>query len=344
MFFTVSPPGPLSSTAFEVVTLNITALDGDFVGRFDTIEVWRSRGTESGPYEELTGDVWRGARLPRVGLDPPASPETGPDVNVVGLTLEFLLNEKTPVSITFTGSDPLTLAQAAVQIAAQSLGLLRSWVDENVKLVVETAEPGTGATLRVIASDAASFLGLPTTAPDDFAFGTEARIPLLVGVNRYTFNDKAGASTFFYKTRFRNRFTNTASAFSQTYSASLAVGIDSTSVVLGYLDLIALDGTPVIGIEVSLRSPFVGQLISGKLVAGQDLMRKTDVNGHVEFTLVRGQTYTLAIAGTNLAKEIVTPTDQTVTSFLLVDAKFATQDDYFRARVPQIPTMERRSF
>lgn len=343
MFFTVSPPGPLSSAAFEVVTLSITALDEDFVGLFDSIEVWRSRGVEGGPYEELTGDLWRGARLPRVGLNPPEAPETGPTVNVVGLKLEFLLNEKTTVAITFTGSDPLTFSQAAAQITTQSLGRLRAWVDENVKLVVETAEPGTSATLRVIASDVASFLGLPTTAPDDFAFGTEARLQLLGGVNSYNFSDKAGARTYFYKTRFRNRFSNTASEFSATYSA-LAVGVDSASIVLGYLELIGLDGKPLEGIEVALRSPFVGQLVSGKLVAGQDLMRKTDADGYVEFTLARGQTYTLSISGTNIAKEINTPTDLAVTSFLLVDDNFATQDDYFRARVPQIPTMERRSF
>lgn len=343
MFFTVSPPGPSISTAFEVVTLNITALDEDFVNVFDSIEVWRSRGTEGGPYEELTGNLWRGARIPSAGLDPPEIPETGPTLNVVGLKLEFLLNEKDEVSITFTGSDPLTFSQAAVQIMTQSLGRLRAWVDENVKLIVETAEPGTGATLRILPSDAVSLLGLPTTAPDDFAFGTEARLQLLGGVNSYNFNDKTGARTYFYKTRFRNRFNNTASEFSPTYSA-LAVGIDVTSVITGYLDLIALDGTPLVGIEVSLRAPFIGQLIAGKLVAGQDLLKKTDVNGHVEFTLVRGQTYTLAISGTNIAKEIVTPANPAITSFLLVDDSFATQDDYFHARVPQIPTMERRSF
>lgn len=343
MFFTVSPPAPQSSPTFSVVTLNITAFDEDFVGVFDAIEVWRSRGGEGGPYEELTGSVWRGARLPKIGRDQ-GSLVVGSSVNVVGLTLEFLLNEKTTVSVTFTGTNPLTLLQAAGQIAAQSLGRLRAWVDTNTKLVVETAEPGTGATLRVIASDAASFLGLPTTAPDDFAFGTEARISLLAGTNSYKLSDSAGSASYFYKTRFRNRTTNTVSEFSQAYSASDAPTVEPTNIVTGYLELVGNDGKTLAGIEVSLRSPFVGQLVAGKLVAGQDLMQKTDKNGYVEFTLMRGQTYVLSIAGTNIAKEIVTPTDLAITSFLLVDSNFGTQDDYFRARVPQIPTMARRSF
>ena len=344
MFFTVSPPNQQSAQAFEVVTLNILVDDSDFVGLFDCIEVWRSRFTEGGPYEEVTGSAWRGARLPSAGLDQPTVSYTGPNVNVVGETLEFILNEMSEVSVTFTGTDPLSLAQAAAQIAAQSLGRLRSWVDENSKLVVETMEPGTSATLRVVASDAASFLGLPLAAPDNMAYGVEARITLILGQESYTFRDRSGDSKYFYKTRFRSRIDNTVSEFGQTYKADQVVAVDQANVVTGYLDLVDNSGRALVGIEVSLRSPFVGALVAGKLVAGNDLMKKTDASGHVEFTLMRGQTYTLAIAGTNIAKEIVTPTDQSVTSFLLVGDEFATQDDYFRARIPQIPTMERRSF
>ena len=341
MLLTVSP-NPSSNT-FKVVTLTILANDADFVGLFDSIEVWRSRDTESGPYEELTGPAWAGARLPRTGGDQPSSPQAGPDANVVGLMLELIINEQDLLEVTFSGSNPLTLAQAASQIQTASLGRLRSWVDMNGQLVVETTEPGTGATLRVIASDAASFLGLPLTLPDSFSFGREARLMAMPGVETYTFRDKSGATNYFYKTRYSSKINNTASEFSQAYSAAQPLGVDPATVVVGYLDLIDSAGRPLTGIEVSLRSPFVGQLIADKLVAGQDLMKKTDVNGHVEFTLVRGQTYALAISGTNIAKQIVTPTDVSIESFLLVDDAFATEDDYFRARIPQIPTAARRS-
>lgn len=342
MFLTVTPaPTPQS---FEVVGLNILANDADFVGLFDSIEVWRSRQTEGGPYEELTGPSWRGARLPRAGLDQPATPQTGPNVNVSGLVLELLLNEKDELDVTFTGTDPLTFAQVAAQITAQSLGRLRSWVDTNAKLVIETVEPGTGATLRVMPTDTASFLGLPLAEPDSLAYGQEARIGLVAGINSYNFSDRGGSSEYFYRTRLRNTSNNTVSEFGQTFNAEEVVGVNPTNVVVGYLDLVDNAGRTLVGIEVSLRSPFIGSVVDGKLVAGNDLMQKTDAQGHVEFTLMRGQTYTLSISGTNIAKEIVAPLDQAITSFLLVDDAFATQDDYFRARVPQIPTMERRSF
>lgn len=341
MFLTVSPA--VIPQSFEVVGLTILANDADFVGLFDCIEVWRSRQTAGGPYEELTGAAWRGARMPRAGLDQPAVVQTGPNVNVVGLTLELLINEKSILDVVFTGVDPLTLAQVATQIAAQSLGRLRSWVDTNAKLVIETMEPGTGATLRVIANDTASLLGLPLAEPDSLVFGQEARPLLVAGTNSYYFEDRGGSSSYFYRTRLRNRANNTVSEFGQTYNAEETVGVNPANVVTGYLDLVDNAGRTLVGIEVSLRSPFTGSLIDGKLVAGNDLVQKTNAQGHVEFTLMRGQTYTLSISGTNIAKEIVTPTDPTITSFLLVDDNFSTQDDYFRARVPQIPTMERRS-
>lgn len=342
MFITVSPQ--LSAQPFKVVTLNILASDADFVGLFDCIEVWRSRTSEGGPFEELTGAAWGGARLPSSGGDKPSVTVNGPDVNVVGLELELVLNEIDELKIIFSGTDPLTLAQVATQIQAQGIGRLRSWVDIDQQLVIETTEPGTGATLRVIPGDAASFLGLPLTEPDSFVFGHEARMPTVPGKTVYTFNDRSGSTEYFYKTRFRNRPNNTASEFSPTYNAEQTVGTDPATIVTGYLDLIDSSGHELVGIEVSLRSPFVGQLIAGKLVAGQDLMKKTNEDGHVEFTLVRGQTYMLSIAGTNIAKEVVTPTDTSITSFLLVDDAFTTQDDYFRARVPNIPIAERRSF
>ena len=333
---------PSTGTQVESVTLNILTEDDAFVGVFDSIEVWRSRGSEGGPYEELTGAVWSGARIPIAGGDLPSAQPAGQSVNVASLTLPLLINEQTTIVVALSGTNPLTFAQVASQIQAQGLGRLRAWVDANAQLVIETTEPGLGATLRVLPSDAASLLGLPLDE-EAFAFGHEARIATVPGVGSYLFHDKTGSSKYFYKTRFRNRYENTVSEFGPAYSAKQAINVDPDKVVTGYLDLIDAEGRALVGLEVSLRTPFVGQLVAGALMAGQALLRKTDDLGHVEFTLVRGQTYVLAIAGTNLAKEIVAPTDASINSFLLVGDTFATQDDYFRARVPQIPSAERRS-
>lgn len=336
---------PLSSNvvpAFEVVNLDILVKNEDFLGYFDLIEVWRSRSNASGPYEELTAEAWKPARIPKAGGDAPSTPVVGPLVNISGEVLQFQLKEKDTVTILFTGVDPLTYAQAASQIAAQSSGRLRAYVDEDARLVVETLEPGTGAALRVLPSDAASFLALPLQEPDSLTFGRDARIQLIQDLGTYRFSDISGSTTYFYKTRFRNRSTSAVSEFSLPFGVAQSLGISPANLVCGYLNLVTSDGKPLVGREVSLASAFSGESVEDRVLAGNTLTRSTDEDGHVEFTLVRGQKYSLAIAGVNLSKEVVAPTDPVVTSFRLVCPDAGTQDDYFRVRVPEVELMERR--
>lgn len=338
---TVSPRSP-ATPAFEIVNLEILVTNEDFLGLFDLIEVWRSRTGVGGPYEEVTASSWLPARLPKTAGFPPTPAVTGPAVNLVDRPLEFRLKEKDTVLVRFSGAAPLTYAQAATQITAQSSGRLRAYVDAAAQLTVETLEPGTGAALRVLPSDAASFLALPLTEPDSLVFGRDARIPLLAGVGTYHFSDVSGSTANYYRTRFRNQATGAVSEFSPTFSAAPPSGVTPANLVCGYLNLVTLDGKPLTGREVSLCSSFTGELVENRLVAGTPLTQRTDQNGHVEFTLVRGQKYALAIAGLNLAKELVAPVDPSVSSFSLVSASAGTQDDYFRVREPEIAIMERR--
>jgi len=337
----VSPLRSDTTPAFEVVNLNIRVQDSDFVGQFDQIEVWRSRDTEQGPYRELTADMWKPARLPKTGGNPPLVLTAGALVQIVGKTLEFLLKEKDLVSVLFTGTDPLTLAQVAFQIADQSAGRLRAYVDEQAQLVVETLEPGTGASLCVLPSDAAAILILPLASPDNLAFGKDARIPLMQGVGSYTFRDGMGSTTYYYKIRLRNHSTGATGGDSMAFGSGQSIGVSPANVVCGMLDLVDLSGKPLIGCEVSLNSPFNGTLVEGKALLGWALNGKTDSAGHIQFNLVRGAHYELSIAGANLVKTVIAPMDPAIPSFALLDADFSEQQDYFRVRVPQIPTLLR---
>jgi len=334
----VSPISSEVRPAFEVVNLDILVKNEDWYGFFDLIEVWRSRGTAGGPYEELTAEAWLTARMPRAGGE--VSAVTGPVVDVDGKTISFVLKEKDTVLVVLSGTP--TLAGVATQITAQGMGRLRAHVDSDGQLVVETQEPGTGATLRVLPGDATSILGLPMTEPESLVFGHDARIQLLLDVGTYRFTDISGSTAYYYKTRFRSRYTGAVSEFSLPFGVAESLGISPTNLVCGYLNLATLDGKPLVGREVSLSSPFTGESVEDRVLAGGALMKPTDHQGHVEFTLVRGQKYTLAIAGTNLAKELVAPVDPTISSFPLVGPAEGSQDDYFRVRVPVVPVMERR--
>lgn len=335
----VSPLRPNEKPAFEVANLEILVKDSDWLDTFNRIEVWRSRSTPGGPYEELTAYAWVPARLPKDGGDRPVIVVAGPTVNIVGKTLEFLLKEKDKIPVLFTGVDPLTLSQVAFQIGAQSGGRLTSYVDEDAHLVIETLEPGTGAVLRVLVSDAASILALPLQEPDTLVFGRDARISLVQGSNVYYFSDISGSTEYFYKTRFFNSATGAVSAFSMPFGTGQALGVSPQFLVSGFLDLATSDGKPIVGRRVTLSLNFNGTLVDGKLLAGNALSQHTDILGHVEFNLVRGAKYDLAIAGLNLVKTVIAPTDTSITSFQLVDPDFSEQQDYFRVRTPQIPTL-----
>jgi hypothetical protein len=351
------PAGEESLVTAERIQLDIVIEKEDFSGKFDQLEVWRSRSTADGPYEELTAPTYIEARIPKTSPDPPTPAVTGPLVNIVDKILELRIDEghvdTKDISVTFVGVDPLTFAEVATQITGAGLARLFSYVDEDGKLVVQTTETGTGAVLRVLGgeenpptipgTEAAPLLELPTEEPQSLAFGRDARLTLVETIEVYTFVDKSGSPDFFYRTRFRNSFTGSVSEFSIPFSAELAIGAALDNVVTGQLDLIGPDGKPTTSREVRIFSAFDGTIVDGRIVAERSLVKSTDKNGHVEFVLVRGMKATVAIIGTDLIKEIVVPTDPDVTLFNLFDDQFSTQDDYFKVVVPDVPFAERRS-
>ena len=180
------------------------------------------------------------------------------------------------------------------------------------------------------------------TEPSSLVFGRDARIQMMKDVGTYRFSDISGSTAYYYKTRFRNRSTSAVSEFSLPFGVAESLGISPANLVCGYLNLATLDGRPLVGREVSLSSPFTGETVENRVLAGGALMKRTDREGHVEFNLVRGQKYTLAISGLNLAKEFVAPQEPTITAFPLVCPTVGSQDDYFKVRIPEVPVMERR--
>lgn len=330
---------------FQAVTLNILVNSEAFAGIFDELEVWRSTGPGV-PFMEITGPLWSAARIPHDGGDVPVVLVPGPQVNVINKRLSILVRsgDLTQLDFDFIGSSAAILKDVAIQITDQSLGRLHSYVDENAELVLETVAVGNSAYLQVLSTDAAIFLGLPTTLPDSEAFGKESRIKLRPGVTVYAFSDQAGSPTTSYKTRFRNTLSGLTSEFSIPFTGTQAIGVSSPNLVIGYLTLVDASGRPLPNIAISISSKFQGTTVEGKVVAGADLVDSTNSDGYVEFVLIRGQSYTMGIAGTNIVKDIVAPTDASIMSFLLTDPAYGNGDnDYFLVRVPDLPTLERRS-
>ncbi len=328
----------------SLVRLDIRVDPASWQNTFDVLEVWRSRMTEDGPFDELTAADYAPARVPASGGDRPVFFESGPLVNLVGLSLDLLVDEVKPLSFVFTGVNPLTFSNAAAQIAFGGQNLLQSWV-VNGRLVLETVRTGVGASLRVVGGDAAPLLRLATEEPLCLATGCAARIPLVPGVERYSFDDPNGREHYTYTTRFRNRGTGVVSALSRPVTH--AAGVDPANVVRGWLRLADTSGRPLGSTRVLVDNAFKGTMAMGQfgepfLVAGGAQAALTNDRGYVEFLLVRGLQLTVSIGGTSLFRDVVVPTDPAVTSFNLMDPTLST-DDLFSVQVPALDYMARRS-
>lgn len=330
--------------ASELVQLHICVQDEDWLGTFDTIEVERSRGLSTGPFEPLTATTWKSARVPEDGGNEPATPAVSGTYDVVGDELILRVNEVDEYTVTFLDPGPgvLTLHEAAAQITSDLPQIVRAWVDEDSHLVLETYEPGTGASLRVVGGDAAPKLGLPTTEPDSLAYGKAAKIALQPGKERYSFTDIRGSTEYFYRTRFHGSSSNVASEYSQPQPSTQSLGLGTEHLVCGQVRLVRLDGQPLCGVNVRVFSQNKLVEVDSHLVTGRQLQTVSNADGIAAFTLVRGMEVTVAIDGTSLVRDITVPEDVDEGVFNLLDPSLGP-DDYFQVRHPDIEYAQKRS-
>lgn len=325
----------------EATLLDLYAEETVWAGRFDWLEVWRSRAGPSGPYEPLFADAPTPARVPPSAVGGPSG-GAGKTLTLSGLTLALRVGETAGTLVMFTEPGPITLASAAFEISLAGDPFLTSFVLEDGTLVVETLETGPLAILRVVGGAAAPLLGLSTTEPDSVGFGQPTRIPLVPGHSRYAFTDFNGSKGFFYRTRLYNLATHETSEYSTPFHPGPKGGLSPAATVKGTLDLVDAAGAPIANLNVLVTMRFDGRAIEGKTLAGGSVWRATDKKGHVEFMLARGAAITVAVSGTDLARDVIVPTDPEVEEFILFDRLLA-QDDLFVVQRPNIPFAARRS-
>lgn len=326
----------------EVVQLDIAVERSMWEGQFDALEIWRSKLSEGGPYEPLMGDSWSPARIPAIEGDPPSPVQNGPSVPLVGKKLELRLDESEDITVTFTGVNPLTFAEAATQIQDAASTKLRAFVLDG-RLIVETLEAGSGALLRIVGGDAAPLLNLPTAEPESVTFGLEARLALSTSITTYSFTDKHSDPSYFYKARFYNSVDKTYSAFGAPFTGRSIAGVAAAKMVRGFVDFVDPNGKARANQEVLVYTRMDGQIIDGKvLVPSEPARLLSDTNGHVELMLVRGTKITVAVAGTDIVRDIEVPTDDSVSSFNLLDPTKGS-NDVFKVQVPVLEYAARRS-
>lgn len=330
----------LSVVDTQAIYLMFFVSESDWQNKFTHLEVWRSVSGEGGPYELMTTDGYSPARLPAGGGD--ASAMSGGYVNIVGKTLTLLINETISLSYTFTGTDPLTRAACATQLRAALTLYVSAHVDSLGAFVIDTKQGGATASVRVLSSDAAAILGLPTVDPDNLAFGLDARIPFQPGIANYTFRDPFGKTSYFYKTRMFNTSTQEASEYSNPVSGAVRTAVDPAQVVIGYVKLMGLDGRSMKDREVLLYNSYTSSQLGDYTIVNEGQRKLTDSDGYVEYPLIRGTTVDVVIVGTALSRRVTAPTDAAVTKFNLLDPAYGN-DDAFAVQRVDFNYAERRS-
>lgn len=324
----------LSISDAALLRLDIRVEDADWAG-FDRLEVWRSVMGSGGPYEELSGPSWVGAILPDDLVAPGSS--RGAYVNIVGKSLNLMLNESIPINVMFTSVNNQTfprLADAADQITAQGQGYLLAWVDEHGKLGIVTYPAGGNILLQVVGGDAAPVLGLQV---GQMGFGKDPRPVLISGKSIYAFLDYWKASSYFYKTRFSHSLTGVVSDFSSPISASARLAVDPSKVTIGWMKLTQSDGRAATEQEVTVFSSYQAMLMDdGSAVVGAPQKFLTDREGYCEFTLLRGMIFDIGIGGSPVTRRVTVPTDPTVLRFNVLDPAYG-QDDNFTVQRADLP-------
>jgi hypothetical protein len=174
------------------------------------------------------------------------------------------------------------------------------------------------------------------------AHGLDAWGRLILEQPLYMFTDPWGLETDFYKVRLFN--TNVAaSGLSYTpVPGAPRGGLGAQHLIEGHIQLFDLTGRPVENVLVSLYASqriFPPDGWSGEMPATVNI--RTDRMGRAATLLVRGARLTMSISGTNLAREILVPSDGQ--SFDLLDPDISLDNDAYKVQVPNILVGERRS-
>lgn len=231
----------MSIVTRQRVTLPALLLDEDWLGKYNRVQVYRSRVSESGPFSNLYGPSLRPAVLTSTGVRPTSS--------VVGKTLELLVDNATVPIVFPEGVTGYTSVAGAINNASR---LLHAEVDTEGRLVLSTVSMGKESVLAVAGGDAASLLCLPLVEPASVAFG-EDPWPLLVEGSRYVyFEDVNGSAEYFYQFRYYNSTLGLLSSPRRLYPDTSP--LDLSQLVTGSVRVLTGSGVPVKNCEILIRT------------------------------------------------------------------------------------------
>ena len=293
---------------------------------FDTMRIRRSVTGETGPFSEITAATATKATL----LGTLSSP-----FSVSGKTLQLKVDSLDQVNMTFTGTNPLSIAQVVSQVNAAIAGIAS---DVSGKLQLQSTTTGTASKMQVVGGSAITDLGFTT---GERTIGSEPYITLVTGQTSYLFSDRDGESGYYYEASYYHTVNHLTSQWSEPFRGEPGTLIDSSKLSVGSIDSVNAAGVAQEGQRITffpLHDPFQ---VDGYQVAllNESITIETDSSGHAEVTLVRGLKVKVVFEGTSLIREITIPDTAT---FNLLDLISAAPDPYNPIE-PDYPSAIRRS-
>ena len=296
----------------------------DWLDRYDVIAIARSRNGVGGPYVELTATEWQPARLQvpqRSGYD------------VLGKSLELLLDDGVAVAVTFTGT---SMSEVMSVLALAMPGYLAVAPVAAGGFTVGTVNVGIGAYIEVVGGDAAPLLGLPVGVAEH---GRSACTRLVAGKTDYLFVDPYGRPTDYYQVRLINNTMPVGTGWVySSFSGALRNPLPSERLIPAVIELHDAAGNAVEGALVSL---YTSQRCQQDNVYSTAVDFRTDSQGRGRCFLCRGLQMTLSISGTNVAREVLIPV--VGDSVDLLDPRISVDNDAYKVQVPDLVIGERRT-
>lgn len=296
---------------------------------FDVIEVQRSEAGD--PYSDAVSITAVSATAPVL-----TGTEEGPFTGLQGAELKIKVDGGSEQTLTFTGLDPFSLAMVIDEFNDGVTGAVAS-DDGTGKLKITGSQLGTLGQLELTGGGALTVLGFTTGDKDN---GEDTHIALLTDVDSYEYDDQSGAASYWYRTRFVNTTSGNFSSWSDWIQGDTGAAITATYLIVGKIRLADLDGTALVGQQITIVNVYNPLIVDTYFIAGKSKTIETNGVGLAETTLIMGSILDVIIAGTSFIRRIEVPS--TGTEFDLMDESLVV-DDRFDIQVPDLPSAVRRS-
>lgn len=294
------------------VVPNIT----DILVTFNRLVWYRSRTGIDGLYEPATGPVAVEAAMTGREVEP---------FKLNGKTLSLLINGITQVDVAFAGADPYDLATAISDINGATGLVVASATDG--ALTLTTVLTGSDASIKILSSDAAPYLGFDT---DQAVVGLDANITLVGGTYQYFYTDANSDPSFYYRTQFYNSTSLEVSELSVPFTADQSQVVPYSNTAVGYVQLADMMGRAIPGRKITIAAVFQPNTVADYGMFRQYQTIETDRTGYAETRLLKGAKVDVSIDGTGFIRRITVPDDLDVFNFLspdlVVDDEFGIVD------------------